>query len=91
MKHVRKNGSTVEGSPEEIAKYHKLMASGRSSKRATGVKRSRYSNAENAMMRKLVRENKTYTQIARKLWTLKLSPHKRTEQAIMTQVGRLVQ
>ncbi len=90
MKHIRKDGSAVEGSPEEIAKYHKLMAGGNRRKaRATGVRRARYSTKENAAIRKMVREGKTYLQISAKLWKLGLSPHKRTEQGIIVQVGRL--
>lgn len=83
MKHIRKDGSVVDGTPEEIAQYHKLMTRG--SQRRRNPKRTGkglYTAAEDAQLRKMIAAGKTYKQIASKLWSLKLSPYRRTEKAV---------
>ena len=91
MKYIRTDGTVVDGTPEELAAYHKLMTRGLVGRppSAPAVRRqAAYGEAENAQIRKMLREGRSYKQIARKLWALKLSPYRRTPGSVQMNVFR---
>ena len=90
-----KNGTvTLDGTPEEISNYHKLMAynmkgSRKTKRQISGTKKASYSSNERRVMIKLANEGKTTIKIARHLWRNNISPIKRTGRAIYSELYRM--